>query len=102
VAHAKPIPGPTPKPGEQASTGAGPQAAADDELEEQLNTSLNDVLDLLAHEIERLKAELEFYRLSQHPEKARLERLYVERIDARQDRLEEIKALIMAGGDPLH
>jgi hypothetical protein len=100
VVHAKP----TAKPPGKATAGArttGPSGQGDD-LEEQLNTSLNDVLDLLAHEIERLKVELEFYRLSQHPEKARLERLYVERIDARQDRLEEIKALIMAGGDPLH
>ncbi len=72
------------------------------DLEEHLNRSLEDVLDLLARDVERLKAELEYWRLSGHPNKDHLIRRYVARIDARQDRMEEVKAMILARGDRLH
>ncbi len=72
-------------------------------LEEEINTSLDEVLDLLAQEVERLQVALEFYRLSDHPEKDKLIRWHVQQIDARQDRLEDIKALILSrGGDAIH
>ena len=66
---------------------------------DQLNTSLDEVLDLLAEEVERLKESLEFYRLSEHPEKEQLIRWVVQQIDMRQDRLEDIKAMILARDD---
>ncbi len=67
--------------------------------EEELNASLSDVLDLLAQEVERLKVGLEWCRLSQHADKERLISWYVQQIDIRQDRLEEMKAIILASGD---
>ncbi len=63
------------------------------------NTTLYEVLDLLAQEVERLKVSLEFYRLSEHPEKEQLIRWVVQQIDARQDRLEDIKSMILARDD---
>ena len=72
-------------------------------FEDEINTSLDEVLDLLAQEVERLQVALEFYRLSDHPEKDKLIRWHVQQIDARQDRLEDIKALILSrGGDAVH
>ncbi len=72
-------------------------------IEEEINTSLDEVLDLLAQEVERLQVALEFYRLSDHPEKDKLIRWHVQQIDARQDRLEDIKALILSrGSDSVH
>lgn len=79
---------------EEAGEGDAP-----DELEAALNTSLSDVLDLLAAEVERLKAALEFHRLSDAPDAAEKVRWHVQQIDARQDRMEELKALILASGD---
>lgn len=74
-----------------------------DALEGEINTSLVEVLDLLAQEVERLKVALEFYRLSEHAEKDQLIRWHVQQIDQRQDRLEDIKSLILAkGGDSVH
>ena len=67
----------------------------------ELNASLDEVLDLLALEVERLKESLEFYRLSEHPDKEQLIRWVVQQIDLRQDRLEDIKALILARDDNL-
>ncbi len=76
---------------------------ADLDFEEEVNTSLDEVLDLLAQEVERLQVALEFYRLSDHPEKDKLIRWHVQQIDARQDRLEDVKAMILSqGGDAIH
>ena len=75
---------------------------AEDTLEAEINTSLDEVLDLLAQEVERLQAALEFYRLSEHPDKEQLIRWHVQQIDARQDRLDDIKAMILARGDSVH
>ncbi len=68
--------------------------AADDA--EELNKSLDDMLLLMAAELERLQAALEFYRLGERPDKEALIRWHVEQIDLRQDRMEELKALILA------
>lgn len=73
-------------------TGSGQDA-----IDSQLNTSLDDVLDMLAREVDRLQVALEFYRLSEHPQKDELIRWHVREIDARQDRLEDIKALVISG-----
>lgn len=69
-----------------------------DNIETEINTSLDEVLDLLAQEVERLQVALEFYRLSDHADKEKLIRWHVQQIDTRQDRLEDIKSLILAGG----
>ena len=67
--------------------------------EGDINASLDDVLDLLALEVERLQATLDYYRLSNHPDKVKLIQWHVAQIDLRQDRLEEIKAMILGQGD---
>ena len=73
------------------------------DFEDEVNTSLDEVLDLLAQEVERLQVALEFYRLSDHPEKDKLIRWHVQQIDARQDRLEEVQSMILSqGGDAIH
>ncbi len=79
--------------------GESAEATSDDVSD--LNASLDEVLDLLALEVERLKESLEFYRLSEHPDKEQLIRWVVQQIDLRQDRLEDIKALILARDDNL-
>lgn len=74
-----------------------------DAFEAEINTSLDEVLDLLAQEVERLQVALEFYRLGEHSDKERLIRWHVQQIDDRQDRLEDIKDLILArGGRSVH
>lgn len=80
-----------------------PTEAATDAFEGEINTSLDEVLDLLAQEVERLKVALEFYRLSELPDKDAHIRWHVQQIDARQDRLDDLKQLILArGGDSVH
>ena len=74
----------------------GQIGSGQDDTDSQLNTSLDEVLDMLAREVERLQAALEFYRLSEHPQKDELIRWHVREIDVRQDRLEDIKALVLA------
>ncbi len=64
-----------------------------------MNESLDDLIALLAAEIERLKVDLETFRLSSHPNRERLVRELVDAIDERQDRLEELVAL-QDGGAP--
>jgi hypothetical protein len=72
-----------------------------DELE--VNRSLDEVMDLMAHETERLKVVLEYYRLVDAPNKQERIRHLVREIDRRQDRLEELKQLILAASeDPEH
>ena len=74
-------------------------AASDepDELEAELNRSLGDVLDLLAGQVEYLKESLEFLRLSRDVEDRDAKiRWHVQQIDLRQDRMDEIKAMILA------
>jgi acyl-CoA reductase-like NAD-dependent aldehyde dehydrogenase len=58
-----------------------------------MNESLDDLIALLTAEVERLKIDLETFRLSSHPNRARLVRELVDAIDERQDRLEELAAL---------
>ena len=85
----------------QSMTPRGESAEATSDDVSDLNASLDEVLDLLALEVERLKESLEFYRLSEHPDKEQLIRWVVQQIDLRQDRLEDIKALILARDDNL-
>ena len=62
----------------------------------ELNRSLDDVVELLAREIERLKESLETYRLSQHPKRQEIIRWHVQTLDERQDALEELQSMLLA------
>jgi hypothetical protein len=77
--------------------------ASHEALEAQSNDrtyeSLDGVLDLLVQEVERLQLALETYRLSDHPDKQALIRWHVQQIDMRQDRLEELKQMILQNND---
>ena len=75
------------------------EADTQGDLHDQLNRSLDDVIDLLTREIERLKESLESYRLSEHPKRAEIIRWHVRTLDERQDALEELKSLILATRD---
>ena len=88
--------------GERVDVGQANVDQGADAFESEINTSLDEVLDLLAQEVERLQVALEYYRLSEHPDKEQLIRWHVQQIDARQDRLEDIKALILSRGDSVH
>ncbi|MEM7099378.1 MAG: hypothetical protein AAF541_14035 [Pseudomonadota bacterium] len=72
------------------------QNAQDLELPE---ASLQGVLSLMAEEVERLKLALEYFRLTDHPDKEERIRWHVMEIDRRQDELEELKALILKTSD---
>ena len=61
----------------QRSMDGGQIGSGQDDTDSQLNTSLDEVLNMLAREVERLKAALEFYRLSEHPQKDELIRWHV-------------------------
>ncbi len=80
------------------------QPAAVADFDEHLNRSLDDVIELLEREIGRLKASLETYRLSTHPQRAEIVRWHVRTLDERQDALESLQALILAErqGKALH
>lgn len=73
---------------------------ANTEREEQLNRSLDDVIELLQQEVERLKESLETYRLSKHPNRADIIRWHVHTLDERQDALEELQAMLVAQRGP--
>lgn len=65
-------------------------------MEDQLNRSLDDVIELLQREIERLKESLETYRQSGHPNRQEIIRWHIRSLDERQDALEELQRLILA------
>jgi|GEM_PF-2444823 len=67
---------------------------------EDLDLSLDDMVDLLSREIERLKASLEMYRLLDHPQKQEIIVRHVQALDERQDRLDELKDLLLARQTP--
>ena len=62
----------------------------------RLNRSLDDVVELLNGEIERLKESLETYRLSNHPQRQAIIRRHVRTLDERQDTLEKLQAMLEA------
>ena len=62
----------------------------------RLNRSLDDVVELLNGEIERLKESLETYRLSNHPQRQAIIRWHVRTLDERQDTLEKLQAMLEA------
>ena len=65
----------------------------DDGALEGLNRSIDDMVELLEREIERLKASLEFYRLSNSQNRDEQIRFHIRQIDQRQDALEDLRAL---------
>ncbi|MBM4205226.1 MAG: hypothetical protein FJ194_13920 [Gammaproteobacteria bacterium] len=63
---------------------------------DDLDLSLDDMVDLLSREIERLKASLEMYRLLDHPQKQDIILRHVQALDERQNRLDDLKDLLLA------
>jgi FtsZ-binding cell division protein ZapB len=70
-------------------------------FEAQLNASLDDVIELLQREIERLKESLETYRLSKHPDRVDIIRWHVHTLDERQDALEDVQAMLLEKVRPM-
>ena len=66
---------------------------------DRINRTLDDVVELLEKEIERLKVSLEHYQLSEHPERRELIRWHVHALDERQDALEDLKVMLLAERD---
>jgi hypothetical protein len=85
-------------------SGQGKRVNEKADYEAHLNRSLDDVIDLLEKEIERLKESLETYRLSGHPNKQEMIRWHVRTLDERQDALEKLQEMILAEkrSDHLH
>ena len=77
----------------------GPSPAQQQDADDELNTNLHEVLDLMSQQVERLKVSLDFFRLAEHENKEQIIRWHVREIDERQDRMDELKALILAEGD---
>ena len=65
-------------------------------MDEPDNERLEDVVRLLRDEVERLELQLDNQRLLDHPQKDAIVRDLIRTIDARQDRLDELLALIRA------
>ncbi len=89
-----------PRDGSSERDGGDPRDAAPAaDLEGELNTSLMDMLDLLGREVARLQEALEFYRMSEVADKDAIIRWHVQQIDARHDRMAEVKSMILASDD---
>ena len=71
---------------------------------EYISESLDDVIFLLEREIERLKASLETFRLTDHAHKQDLIRWHVRTLDDRQDTLDNLRQLLLSNQKqhPLH
>ena len=69
-------------------------------LDHQVNRTLDDAIQLLQDEVERLKAALETCRGLEHPRRNELVRWHVHSIDRRQDALEQLHAMVIAGREP--
>ena len=70
-----------------------PARASDKPMEEMVNVSLEDVLDLMAMQVERLETALEQARLTGNQAQIRS---LIAQIDERHERLDQVKAMIMA------
>lgn len=65
-------------------------------LPDDLELTLDDVTALLAREIERLKEALSTWRQLDHPRKDEIIRWHVRTLDERQDKLEDLKTMLLA------
>ncbi len=65
-------------------------------VEQPLNDSLENLIELLGAEVERLKVDLETFRLTESPNRDRVIAELIRAIDLRQDRLIELQALQQA------
>lgn len=65
-----------------------------------INTRLDDAVELLERELERLKATLETCRRLDHPRRDELVRTLVHRLDERQDALERLHSMLLALRSP--
>lgn len=64
------------------------------------NHTLDDAIELLEGELERLKVGLEASRRLDHPRRDELVRWHVRTIDRRQDVLEQLQAMLIAERQP--
>jgi hypothetical protein len=64
------------------------------------NCTLDDAIELLEGELERLKVGLEAARRLAPPRRDELVRWHVRTIDRRQDALEQLQAMLIAGRQP--
>lgn len=74
-------------------------------IESQVNRTLDDAVALMQGEVDRLQAALETCRRLDHPRRGELVRWHVQRLDQRQDALEQLHAMIVARrapGAPIH
>jgi hypothetical protein len=60
------------------------------------NCTLDDAIELLQGELERLKLALETFRRLDHPRRNELVRWHVRSIDRRQDALDQLHAMVIA------
>lgn len=65
-------------------------------LPDDLELTLDDVTVLLAREIERLKEALITWRQLDHPRKDEIIRWHVRTLDERQDKLDDLKSMLLA------
>jgi|GEM_PF-1860604 len=65
-------------------------------LPDDLELTLDDVILLLAREVERLKEALATWRQLDHPRKDEIIRWHVRRLDERQDKLDDLKTMLLA------
>ena len=69
-------------------------------MEEQVNLTLDNAIELLQEELERLTVALETCRRLDHPRRAELVRWHVRRVDQRQDALDKLQAMLLADREP--
>ncbi len=60
------------------------------------NGSLDQAIELLQGEVDRLQASLETYRHLDHPRRPEIIRWYVNLLDRRQDALDKLHAMLLA------
>jgi len=60
------------------------------------NNSLDQAIELLQSEVERLQASLDTYRDLDHPRRQEIIRWYVHQLDRRQDALDKLHAMLLA------
>jgi hypothetical protein len=66
------------------------------DYQKHLNQSLDDVILLLEHEIQRLRESLETYRTLPHPKRNEIIRWHIRTLDERQDALERLRLMLLA------
>ena len=79
-----------------------PNEGVDESVDEDVNADLSDALNLMLEEVERLKVSLEYFRLTDTPDKTDRIRWHVSEIDRRQDKIELLKTILLEQGEQQH